>query len=84
MHFRAIAEFLDTIYEHNKMFVSCRKYTQCPYFREILCAVALMYYHFLRPFLVAVGTETVEGYKQLSHLELCSFYPGKYDCSSFI
>jgi len=24
---------------------------------------------------VAVGTETVEGYKMLSHLELCEFYP---------
>ena len=24
---------------------------------------------------MAAGTETVEGYKQLTHLDLCSFYP---------
>ena len=61
------------------MFISCRRYIQCPYFREICCAVALVYFHFLRPFLVAVGSEGVEGYKHLSHLELCSFYPDLID-----
>ena len=61
------------------MFISCRRYVQCPYFRDICCSVALIYYHFLRPFLVAVGSEGVEGYKHLSHLQLCSFYPDLID-----
>ena len=34
-----------------------------------------MYYHFLRPFLVACGAESVEGYKQLTHKDLCEYYP---------
>ena len=60
----------------DKMFLSCQRYVNCPYFKEICVAVSVLYYHILRPFLVAVGAEGVEGYKHLDHLELCSFYPG--------
>ena len=58
------------------MFLSCQRYVNCPYFREICVAVSVLYFHILRPFLVAVGAEGVEGYKSLDHYELCSFYPG--------
>ena len=47
----------------------------CPKFRELCLAVAITYFHFVRPFLIAVGTETSDGFKQLSHAELCKFYP---------
>jgi len=74
-HFRSIQQFMETMYETNKMFVSCQRYINCPYMREISFGVAFLYYHILRPFLVAAGTESVEGFKQLTHLELCEFYP---------
>lgn len=47
----------------------------CPKFRELCLAVAIDYFHFIRPFLIAAGTEISDGFKQLSHIELCKFYP---------
>lgn len=74
-HFKNIQIFLDQMYETNKMFVSCRRYINAPFMREIALGVAVLYHHIIRPFLVAVGTESIEGFKQLTHLQLCSFYP---------
>ena len=75
IYFRSISDFMSTTHEQNKMFLSCQRYVKCPYMRELCFAVSLMYYHFLRPFLVACGAEAVEGYKQLTHSDLCLYYP---------
>ena len=48
---------------------------QCPYFREILTSISLIFYHIYAPFLVAVGAETWLGHKMLTHGQLLTYYP---------
>lgn len=67
---------MESMLYHNKMFQSCALYIlQAPLFREICLAMALIYYHILRPFLYATGADTSDGFKQLTHTELMEFYP---------
>ena len=68
--FDSINEFLERVYAGNNMYKSCSLYVQCPYFRECLLSITLLFYHVTSPFLVAVGAATQYGFVNLSHSEL--------------
>ena len=38
----------------NRMFISCQRYVNCPYFGEVCLAVGLVYYYVIRTFLVGL------------------------------
>ena len=78
--FDSINEFLERVYAGNNMYKSCSLYVQCPYFRECLLSITLLFYHVTSPFLVAVGAETQYGFVNLSHSELLIFFPKYVDC----
>ena len=61
------------------MYKSCSLYVQCPYSRECLLSITLLFYHVTSPFLVAVGAETQYGFVNLSHSELLIFFPKYVD-----
>ena len=74
-HFDNVSEFLSSVLRENRVFKACSLYIKCPYFREILTSVALLFYHIYSPFLVAVGAETMFGHRVLTHGQLFSYYP---------
>lgn len=73
--FDSVSEFISKVHASNNMYKSCSLYIQCPYFKECICAITLLFYHITAPFLVAVGAETQYGYSNLSHSELLKFFP---------
>ena len=73
--FDNVSEFISKVHASNNMYKSCALYIQCPYFKECICAITLLFYHVTAPFLVAVGAETQYGYSNLAHSELLEFFP---------
>ena len=78
--FDNVSQFINRVYAGNNMYKSCELYIQCPYFRECLLSVTLLFYHVTSPFLVAVGAETQYGFCNLSHSELLVFFPKYVEC----
>jgi len=78
--FGNVKEFIDRVYAANNMYKACSLYIQCPFFRECLCSVTLLFYHVTTPFLVAVGAETQYGHLNLCHSELLKFFPKFVEC----
>jgi hypothetical protein len=74
-NFANVKSFLETVLKENRIFKACSVYIQCPFFREIITAVSLIFYHLQAPFLVATGAETQYGHFVLSHADLLVFYP---------
>ena len=73
--FDSVKEFIERVYAPNNMYRSCSLYMECPYFRECILSITLLFYHITAPFLVAVGSETQYGYNNLSQTELLKFFP---------
>ena len=73
--FDSVSEFISKVHASNNMYKSCSLYIQCPYFKECICAITLLFYHVTAPFLVAVGAETQYGFSNLAHSELLEFFP---------
>lgn len=78
--FDSVKEFMERVYTGNNMYKSCSLYVQCPFFKECLLSITLLFYHVTAPFLVAVGAETQYGYSNLCHSELLKFFPAYVDC----
>ena len=73
--FSNVKEFITRVYAGNNMYKACSLYIQCPFFKECLCSITLLFYHVTAPFLVAVGSETQYGHSNLCHSELLRFFP---------
>ena len=78
--FENVKEFIDRVYAGNNMYKSCSLYIECPYFKECLLSITLLFYHVTSPFLIAVGAETQYGFSNLSHSELLIFFPKYVEC----
>ena len=74
-NYESVSNFLSSVLRENKVFKACSLYIKCPYFREILTSISLLFYHIYAPFLVAVGAETMFGHKVLTHGQFLSYYP---------
>ena len=73
-NYHHLKEFFDSVPLKNIMSNACYLYINCPYFYDIMISLALMYYHFLGPFMVVMGAEKQFGFKNLDHTQLLKFY----------
>ena len=74
-NFSNVTDFLNNVHMDNRIFKACGIYVKCPFFREIVTSISLVFYHIYAPFLAGVGAETQFGYRVLTHNDLLMFYP---------